>query len=75
MYDLLPILNYFAEHLMAIMTGLLASALVFRWLSYRSSKYDYKYFTTFTHEIERKVSEDYSSRVEVVDIDDYLDND
>lgn len=74
MYDLMPVLNYFAENLMFVMTSLLVSALGFRWLSYKSSKYDYKYFTTFTHELERKVSEDYSNRVEVVDIDDYLEN-
>jgi hypothetical protein len=74
MYDLMPILNFFAEHLMFVMLALLGGALTFRWLAYKSSKYDYKYFTTFTQELERKISEDYTNRVDVVDVDDYLEN-
>jgi hypothetical protein len=72
--DILPLLSIFAEHLIPVMLGLLGFALAFRWLAYKSSRYDLKYFTTFTQEMERKISEDYSNRLEVTNVEDYMEN-
>ena len=50
------IFNFFSEYLIQVMSGLLGLGLIFRWASYRSSIREHHYFTTFTNEIEKYLS-------------------
>ena len=46
--DISLILDFLAKYLIEFMTFMLIVALTFRWLAYKSSKYDSIYFSTFT---------------------------
>ncbi len=66
------ILTFSSKYLIEFMMFLLASALVFRFLTFRSSKSDEAYFTKFTREIEANIERDKHSQVMIEDVDIYL---
>jgi len=70
MVDLL--LNFLANFMIECMGLLLLGALAFRWLAYKSCKYDHVYFSTFTKEMERSLEEDKLEQDKSEDVDQYM---
>ncbi len=66
------ILYFFSNYMIECMLGLLVSALAFRWLAYKSCKYDQVYFHTFTREMDSLLEAEKQSSDEIEDIDGYL---
>ena len=52
------ILTFLSNYLIEFMTFMLSMALVFRWLAYKSSRYDQVYFLTFARELEKNLKKD-----------------
>lgn len=66
------VLAFFSNYLIEFMGGMLFLGLVFRFASYRSSKNDNAYYTSFTRELELNVEKDKEEAKQVGDVDHYL---
>lgn len=68
------LLKNFGVYLIEIMSFMLATALVLRWISYRHSKKDEVYFSHFTRELNATIEEDKIKGSKSQDVDIYLNN-
>lgn len=68
------LLEHFGIYLIEIMSFMLITALVFRWISYRHSKKDEVYFSHFTRELNATIEEDKAKGTKSQDMDLYLNN-
>lgn len=66
------VLSFFSNYLIEFMGGMLVLGLIFRFASYRSSKIDNAYYSSFTREIELNVEKDKEEGKSVGDIDHYI---
>lgn len=66
------VLSFFSNYLIEFMGGMLILGLIFRFASYRSSKSDNAYYSSFTREIELNVEKDKEGNKSVGDIDHYI---
>lgn len=63
-----------SEYLIKMMFVILIVALTFRFLALRSSKKDQLYYSTFTREIEKHVERDDIAKVNLDDVEDYIES-
>ena len=74
MTDLLGIaLNFFSSYLIEVMGVLLVLGLIFRAASYKLSKREDAYFSSFISEVEKALSASTNDKEEVEDVDQFLD--
>lgn len=66
------VLSFFSNYLIEFMGGMLVLGLIFRFASYRSSKNDNAYYSSFTREIELNVERDKEEGKSVGDVDHYI---
>lgn len=66
------VLSFFSNYLIEFMGGMLVLGLIFRFASYRSSKNDNAYYSSFTRELELNVERDKEEKKEVGDVDHYI---
>jgi hypothetical protein len=66
------VLSFFSVYLIEFMGGMLILGLIFRYATYKQSKNDNAYYTSFTRELELNVERDREDKVNVGDIDRYL---
>lgn len=66
------VLSFFSVYLIEFMGGMLILGLIFRYATYKQSKNDNAYYTSFTRELELNVERDREDEVVVGDIDRYL---
>lgn len=66
------VLNFFSHYLIEVMGALLVLGLVFRWATWRSSKVEDAYFSTFTGEIEKFILTQKESDEEIEDVEKYI---
>lgn len=66
------VLSFFSNYLIEFMGGMLVLGLIFRFASYRSSKNDNAYYSSFTREIELNVERDKEEGKAVGDVDHYI---
>lgn len=66
------VLNFFSNYLIEFMGGMLILGLIFRFASYRSSKNDNAYYSSFTREIELNVERDKEEEKTIEDVDHYI---
>lgn len=66
------ILDFITEYLLVGMGCLLAFALITRYLTFRASRRDFSFYSSFTREVEKKLSQDSFENVQVENIDDYI---
>lgn len=68
------VFHFFSNYLIEFMSAMLFTGLAFRWASWRASKHEDNYFSTFTSEIEKVIINQKSDEVENnQDVDKYLD--
>ena len=68
------VFSFFSNYLIEFMGGVLALGLLFRWISYRSSKKDDMYYSTFSRELEQNISDDKDKQHQLGDTKKYLSN-
>ncbi len=61
-----------SEYLIDVMFAVLIIALGLRFMAYRSNKKDQLYYSTFTREIEKRVERDDIAKVELDDVEEYV---
>lgn len=66
------VLNFFSHYLIEFMGAMLVVGLIFRFASYKSSKSDNAYYSSFTREIELNVEKDKEEERSVGDVDHYI---
>ncbi len=66
------VLNFFSHYLIEFMGVMLVVGLIFRFASYKSSKNDNAYYSSFTREIELNVEKDKEEEKPVGDVDHYI---
>lgn len=65
---------FFSNYLIEFMSAMLIVGLGFRFASYRSSKKEDAYFTTFTSEVEKVIMQQKETTSEIEDVDRYIVN-
>jgi hypothetical protein len=66
------VLSFFSNYLIEFMGGMLVLGLIFRYASYRASKNDNAYYSSFTRELELNVEKDKEENKNVGHVDMYI---
>ncbi|MBL7713884.1 MAG: hypothetical protein JNL01_00365 [Bdellovibrionales bacterium] len=56
------------------MFGLLGMALILRYMTYRASRFDQAYYSSFTREVERRLQDDGANQTQVKDVEAYIES-
>jgi hypothetical protein len=71
---MMSIIQGIADHLIIIMGIVLSTALLFKWLAFKSSKKDDLYFTSLTKEIEKIINEKKGEKIDIDKTENFLED-